>query len=243
MLSIAVCDDSPFMRGVTRKCLTDYSFRNDVEMQIYEYESGELLLADERSGERAHDLIFIDYEFEDKGKDGISIIRELRELGKDTKVIFLSSYSQVVFQSFEVETFRFLVKPLDEGQLFKAMDDFLKTMGNHAVLSVRIDGEEHYYKEEAIAYIEGFGKNCILHFSDGREAAVCQEAFSVIADRVSDEVFFRCHRSFLVNMGCVDSCGHAEIVLDSGASIPISRNRQKEFGAALTEYISRRRGI
>ena len=101
MLNVAVCDDSSYMREITKKYLMQYSFQKNVDIHIFEYENGELFLEAEKLNKVKHDLIFIDYEFEEKGKDGITIIRELRNLKKNTKVIFISSYAQVVFQSFE----------------------------------------------------------------------------------------------------------------------------------------------
>ena len=65
MLRIAVCDDSSFIRGITKKSLVKYSFQNNIDVEIDEYETGELLLQAEKSGEKQHQLIFIDYEFEE----------------------------------------------------------------------------------------------------------------------------------------------------------------------------------
>ena len=243
MLSVAVCDDSSYMRSITKKQLMNYAFQKNVEIQVYEYESGESLLESEISNKRVHDLIIIDFEFEEKGQNGIDIIRTLRKLKKKTKVIFLSSYPQVVFQSFEVDVYRFLVKPLDEKVLFKAMDDFIDSLATETILSVRIKGENCYYPEEIITFVEGYGKNCILHFSDEHQDVVCSETLSAIEERLSGDRFFRCHKSYLVNLGHVDSYNHAEITLDCEESIPLSRNKYKEFGAVLTEFITHKRGL
>ncbi|MBR3602794.1 MAG: response regulator transcription factor [Lachnospiraceae bacterium] len=243
MLRIAVCDDSSFIRGITKKSLVKYSFQNNIDVEIDEYETGELLLQAEKSGEKQHQLIFIDYEFEEKGENGIAIISEFRKFNKNTKVIFLSSYPQVVFQSFEVEAFRFLVKPLEEDKLFKAMDDFMASIAEERVLTIRVEGENFFYQESIISHIEGCGKNCILHFSDNRRAVVSNETISSVEDRLSKEDFFRCHKSFLVNMRHVESYSHTDITLSTGETILISRNKYKYFGEALADYISGKRGI
>ncbi len=243
MIRIAICDDSSYMREITKKSLINYSFQKNVDIQIDEYESGEKFLEVEGNGEREHDLIFMDYEFEEKGKDGIAIISEFRKMKKNTRVIFISSYSEVVFRSFEVEAFRFLVKPLEEDILFKAMDDFMESIAESAVLAVRINGENYLYPEIIISHVEGCGKNCIIHFADGRKAIMSNETLSAVESRLSKESFFRCHKSYLVNMEHVDSYSHAGITLDSKELILISRNKYKEFGLALSEYILKKRGI
>lgn len=243
MLQIAVCDDSSFMRGVTKKSLVKYSVQNNIEIQVEEYESGESLLEAERTGKKSHDLIIIDYEFEEKGEDGIVIISELRKFRKDTKVIFLSSYPQVVFQSFEVEAFRFLVKPMEESKLFKAMDDFMSSIAKDRVLTVRIGGETFFYQEGFITYIEGYGKSCIIYFSDERKEVIVNETLMAVEERLSKDAFFRCHKSYLVNMAHVDAYNHTEVTLNNGATVLISRNKYKDFGATLAEYMLKGCGV
>ncbi len=242
MIQIALCDDSSYMRKVTKESLVKYSIQKNIELQIQEYESGEQLLEAEQSGENQHNLIFIDYEFEEKGENGLEIIMKLRKFQKNTKVIFLSSYSQVVFKSFEVDTFRFLVKPLEEEKLYKAMDDFLESIADERILKIRIDGENCLYEEGILTYMEGCGKNCILYFADGRKAVVCNETLSSVEERLSD-CFIRCHKSFLVNMEHIDSYNRTELTMDTGEKILISRTRYKDFIEAFTEYISKKRGI
>ncbi|MCF0130186.1 MAG: response regulator transcription factor [Pseudobutyrivibrio sp.] len=243
MLRIAVCDDSSYMRELTKNQLVNYSVQNDIELKIDEYEAGELLIVDEQENGIEHNLIIIDYEFEEKGKNGIEIISALRTFNKTAKVIFLSSYPQVVFQSFEVEAFRFLVKPLDEQKLFKALDDYLNSIESNPVLSIRVDGEQFFYREDIITYIEGCGKRSILHFADNREPVMNNETLSAIEERVSDNAFFRCHKSFLVNMEHIESYTHTDVMLDSNEAILISRGKYKEFGIAYAGYISNKRGI
>ena len=242
MVKIAICDDLSYMREVTKKSLLKYSVEKNIELQVLEYDTGECLLAAEQSKKRGHDLIFMDYEFEGKGKNGLDIIRILRSFRKNTTVIFLSSYPNVVFQSFEVDAFRFLVKPLEEEKLFKAMDDFLDSLAEKPVFTIRVDGENRLYKEEIITHIEGFGKSCSLYFADERKAVVCNETLSSLEERLSN-AFVRCHKSFLVNMEHVNSYNRMELTTDIGENILIGRTKYENFIEAFTDFISKKRGI
>lgn len=100
MLNVAVCDDSSYMREITKKYLMQYSFQKNVDIHIFEYENGELFLEAEKLNKVKHDLIFIDYEFEEKGKDGITIIRELRNLKKKYKGYFYIKLCTSCFSEF-----------------------------------------------------------------------------------------------------------------------------------------------
>lgn len=241
MLKIAICDDSSFMRDTTREELLQYSFQNNIDFEIDEYESGESFLRDETE-KKKHDLVFIDYEFEEKGKNGIDIITQFRKFQKDTKVIFISSYTQMVFQSFEVDAFRFLTKPLEKEKLFKALDDFMATTAKDFRLSVSTKRETFFFQESNISYIEGFGKNSIIHFADSRKDFICNETLGTVENRLSD-AFFRCHKSFLVNMSHVESYNHGNITLDHGEEVDISRMKYKEFKEKLADYHLGRGGL
>ncbi len=167
----------------------------------------------------------------------------MRKLNKDTTVIFLSSYEWLVFESFKVDTFRFLVKPLDEEMLFEAMDAFIDSLASEAILTIRIAGENCLYPEKNITYVEGTGKNSILHFTDKPDEVMCSETLSAMEEKLSKRRFFRCHKSFLVNLGRVYSYNREGIKMSDGDSIMVSRSKYKEFGIALTEYLSSKRGL
>lgn len=242
MIKIAVCDDSSAMREIIHNFLDQYSFQRNIDFKVDEYELGESLLVEETKCENNHDLIFIDYDFEEKGENGIHTVEKLRKIHRDTKVIFVSGYSQVVFQSFEVGTYRFLLKPVDEMKLANALDDFLTSFVENRMLSICENGETYLYHENAISCIEGFGKNSIIHFVDRREDSISNETLSALQKRLSKS-FFRCHKSFLINFAYVESYNHSEITLSCGHIADISRMKYKEFRDSLTDYIYHRREI
>ena len=54
--------------------------------------------------------------------------------------------------------------------------------------------------------------------------------------------FFKCHRSYIINLFHIDSYTQKEIKMHSGARIPISRNSHKDFEAAYFNLYFRRAG-
>ena len=242
MVKIAVCDDASWIREDTKKKLLDCSFDQNIEMQIDGYEIGELFLEDERKGNE-HDLVMMDYDFEGKGQNGIDIIREFRTFQKDTKVIFLSGYEQVVYKSFQVDTFRFLVKPLKKEELKEMLEAWMDAVKKDAILLICVEKETFLIRESRIAYIEGCGKKSILHFSDGQNVLVNNETLSTMEERLSGDVFFRCHKSFLVNLEHVSSHRRTDAKLDSGERILISRGKYKAFCEVIMEYIVQRQRL
>ena len=233
MIKIAICDDIEYMRQETKKYLLDYSFNREMDYTVAEYESGEELL---QSGV-TYDLIFMDYEFEGQGDNGISISRKIRKENSEVTIIFLSSYPQVVFESFEVGTFRFLTKPIDKDKFYSALDSFVNMTKQEKTLQVRDGGEHHLVKESTILYIEGDGKNCVLHLIDEKRLLYCHETLAAIEQRISPEKFYRCIKSYVINLKYVSHYNRAEVVMNNGEKIPLSRKKYKELTEKMTKFI------
>ena len=233
MVKIAICDDSKFMRGEIKKRILEFSMQKDFDYTLNEYDAGEKLIG---SGEK-YDLIFMDYEFENNGENGLEIAKKIRSYDKNSTIVFATSYPSIVFDTFEVGTFRFLTKPIDDKKFYEVLDAFLKTMEEDNFLKIRLDGENHFFKESTISYVEGMGKNCILHFCDGREDMECHETLGAIEGRLSPQKFYRCYKSFLINLAQVDSYNHDEVTMSTGEKLLISRLKYKEFNSVYSDFL------
>lgn len=235
MINIGICDDSSFMRNEIRNNLLNYSIKKDIEYNIFEFEKGEDLLADKNS----FDLLFLDYQFENGGADGIKIAKEYIKI-KKSKIIFVSSYPNVVFESFEVGTFRFLVKPIDELKFEQAMDSFLETLKESSVLTIRNNRDSVFINMDEISYLESVGKKTIVHFINDKDDIEINELLAAIEKRLTSS-FFRCYKSYIVNMKYIKSYNRTGIQMENEEMIPIGRTKYKEFMDAHSDYVAGRR--
>lgn len=83
-------------------------------------------------------------------------------------------------------------------------------------------------------YYEVFGHRVLIHTAVG-----CYEypgALDVLEEQLGGS-FFRCHRSFLVNMAHIRSADRQTAVLDSGEKVLVSRRRQQEFRQRLLDFL------
>jgi len=88
MIKIAICDDSEIMRAEIRNRILEFSVKKDLDYTLNEYDAGEKIIG---SGER-FDLIFMDYEFENKGDNGLETSKMIREYDKNSTIVFITSY-------------------------------------------------------------------------------------------------------------------------------------------------------
>lgn len=235
MIRIALCDDSDEIRRQTRECLVRYFMPSDYEFLIDEYGSGEVFL----ESEAVYDIIFLDYKFENSEMDGLSIASSIRRRGDGVKIVFLSSYPQVVFKTFEFGTFRFLVKPVDDVSMKEVMDAFFRENdGNDRHICFRFSGNEYFVSEKDIVYVESAGKYCTIHRDKEENHIRLRQPLNKVAGELRGEIFFRCHNSYIVNFMYVSGCTSSEVMLTNGEQIPMSRHRYRGFMDSYGKYLS-----
>ncbi len=89
-----------------------------------------------------------------------------------------------------------------------------------------------------IVYCEVLGRKIYLHKHDGTVSDY-YDKLEDLEQRV-DGRFFKCHRSFLVNLDYVRGCQDGQVLLDQGECIPASRLRERELTQALLRHMKER---
>jgi len=236
MLRVAICDDEQIIREEIVCALNEYSRLRNIDIICDQYESGYDFL----HSKILYHAVLLDYQLDkDIQLNGLSVARVLRSINNDIAIIFLTNFPKVVFSSFEVDAFRFLVKPLNKQKLFKTFDAFLKTLETDMTLMIRLEGAVSVISTKHIIYLEGDGKYCTIHMDQTPQDIGCHETLASVEQRLPDHLFFRCHRSFIVNLKHIQSYDHQEVVLRNGARASMSRKRYDMFDSKFIDYSQR----
>ena len=129
------------------------------------------------------------------------------------------------------------------GKYKDALDGFLKV--GEQTSSQRTEIEHQVYTcSQTMAVM------CYQHLGDSKnafrlaeEVLECNETLSSIMERLSERLFYRCHKSFLVNMKYVESFNHTDLMLQNKESIMISRQKYKSFCDAYSEFLVKSKAI
>ena len=116
MIHIAVCDDEKSMSDSICAMASDFFRRKNMETVTVRFSCGEQLL----NYEAPIDILFLDIQM--RGIDGMETARELRRRRFQGFLIFITVLKEMVFSSFEVQAYDYLVKPLKKGQFEKTME-------------------------------------------------------------------------------------------------------------------------
>lgn len=231
MISVAICDDEKYMSDQIEKSVSDFFYGKNMEVVVSQFPCGEELLR----YDKPIDLLFLDIQM--KETDGMTVARKLRKRGFRGFLIFVTVLKEMVFQSFEVQAFDYLVKPIEQRQFDKTMERLLESMQNagEANLLVRRGYESHIIALDDIVYCEIIDRKVYLHLISSKIIDY-YERIENLESRLDDR-FFRCHRSFLINLQYLKSYQDQTAYMEDGTRIPVSRLRSKEFSGVILRYM------
>lgn len=233
-MRVAICDDEKVFREDLIKKVYEYSNIHRLEMVVDGYSCGEDLIL----SRIPYDIIFLDYKM--GGLDGLDTARKLREKNLSCSIIFLTNYPHFVYESFEVNTFRFFEKPLEKNKLHKAFDDYFKKYGNDYPVLLKCNREILNINTKDIVFLEADNKSCIIHLVD--EIIRCSKTMATISKLMPEDHFHKVNRAFIVNLNYIRKYDNDEITFKNGEKVHISRNYLTPFKTEYRKY-SRNRFI
>lgn len=230
-MNVAICDDEVLYRKVAIDLLNKYSNQTRINFIFYEFDSGADLLKSNIS----FDIIIMDYQIGQL--NGIDTIKILRDNGNESCVIFVSSYKDVVFESMTVKAFRFLVKPIEYSKLCEAIDAYIseKNLGTSIIAQDMDNMSICTLSESDIMYAQA--ENFYTNIFTQNNSFIYKKTLSHLEGELSNNCFYRCHRSFIVNMDYISSFSKSEITITSNEKIIISKKKYKDFQTTYYNYL------
>lgn len=230
MLSIGICDDNYDARFSLRSALERLLEERHAQARFLEFSSGEGLLGwlDRHQGEL--DLVFLDMEMGEL--DGMETARRLRKLDEGLQIVFVTGFSDRVFDGYSVGALGYLLKPAKPQQLEEILQRAIAALH-------RQEDQVFLCRSGDITY--RIPKHSILYFSSDRRQVTCvtpQRSYTFYGklDQVAQEAgrsFVRIHQRYLVRAGAVERVTTGEVLLGD-VTLPISRSCQQAALAALT---------
>ncbi len=209
MISVAVCDDETYMADALRRMAVDFFRDRNREISVFLFSGGEELLD---SG-REIDILFLDIRMGEV--DGLETALELRRRGFGGYLIFTTVLREMVFQSFAAEPFDYLVKPIGAEDFNRTMERLLSSMsGQGKSLLVQRGSESRIVTLGEIVYCEVMDRKIYLHLRSG-ETVDYYDRIDRLEEKL-DRRFYRCHRSYLINLQYLRSYRKGIAVLESG---------------------------
>ncbi|WP_369283935.1 LytR/AlgR family response regulator transcription factor [Oscillibacter sp. GMB15532] len=234
-MHIAICDDSAHDRKSLCQALQAFSVENGLGAEIDLIEDGELLLAMEPELLSEVELFFLDIYME--RSNGFDVARVLRARRVAAPIVFLTSSPDFAVQSYEVEAFSYLLKPVPQGKLKALMQRFLQ---GYQPRSIFLAGR--LFVQEDIVFAESDLKNVTLHLRDGTSARV-REKLDTVEQRLKGSSFLRCHQSYLVNLRYVCRLENETFITSLDRPVLIRKRDFPELRKRYYDYLKSVAGV
>lgn len=167
----------------------------------------------------------------------------------DFEIVFVTAYSEYAVQAFEYSAVDYLLKPVQVDKLKAAIEKVQTRRESHnmkqrlELLKQNMEADEFskialpvsdgllFVEVSNITQLQAQGAYTDVYMADGSKLLVSKKLKffeDLLARRKS---FFRIHRSHLINLNYVRKYNRLEsyIEMDNGTSIPVAKERKKEF--------------
>ncbi len=237
MLWIAVCDDEVIECCRMAQKIKEIMQEMKMPCVVRQFYSGRELIASPDS----FDIIFLDIIM--RGPDGMETARLFREKAFDKILIFMSSSREYVFDAYDVEAFQYLLKPVQEKKLKKVLQKAAGKAEKRPQEYIIVSRERQKRKLflDDIFYVEIRGRVIDVHGADS--IFTYYEQIGTLENMLRGKGFFRCHKSYLVNLRHVDGYSRQEAVLENGEKIVIAKRRYEEFCREILGHMRDNGGI
>lgn len=229
MLRVGICDDSAEARVALRAALERVLDRRKGEGAFFEFSSGEGLLRwlEKHAGEL--DMVFLDIEMGEL--DGMETARRLRAADEGLQLVFVTGYTDYVFDGYSVGALGYLMKPPRPEQLDEVLDRGLEARLREGDKAFVCRSGETMYR---------IPKKSIRYFASDRRQVTCVSSARTYVfygkldevERAVGEGFVRIHQRYLVRSAAVDRLEGSQVFVGEEA-LPVSRACRSAALAAL----------
>ena len=218
-IRVVIADDQEGMRLILRKMI--------------EKAEGFTLCAEADNGTDVLDLVeqykphvcFLDVEM--PGMTGLECAKAIQDTDPHTMVVFATAHDDYMAQAFEVYAFDYMVKPFKVERVMKTLDRIRQVMrmrcgqesapsqtpvtaikARSAASTGRImlrhkDGV-NFVSQSDILLVQRENRSTVLYATEGRRFET-SEALGDVQERLDPQMFFRCHKSYIINLNVIDS--------------------------------------
>lgn len=194
MIKIGMCDDNFETIKSINLILESQIIENDLDADITIVTDNQKKIFDKIYNKEI-DVLFLDMDFKNGGKNGLEFAKDLREVNKDFYLIFLTAHQRYMHESFLVKVFDYLVKPTNKDVISDLVLRLKKEFESSNVLFLYLNKWVSIRTDE-ILYIEKLGNKSQVVTKNSIESS--NKTLDTLLKELPNN-FRKCHRSYIIN--------------------------------------------
>lgn len=233
---VAVCDDDPVLLGEIGKMCGSILDEIKIRYEIAQFPSAAELVEVLKKDADRFDVLLLDIQMQ--GENGMQLAKSLRENGNRVSIIFITGSEDYLLEGYSVQPVNYLLKPVSKETLKKALVTDMQISRKANVITFKAGGKTVSIPADNIMYMESYNHSVTFHLSD-RKVTYPISLAAIQGELCAEQRFYRCHKSYIVNMDFVHEISRNGILLENGDRIAIGRSFYNAFQIAFVKYLNR----
>ena len=230
MIRIALCEDDcnqlRFLHNITTEILNSIN----TEYIITKFTNGNSVL----NSVKDFQIYLLDIQLNDLS--GIELAKKIQSRNSNSIIIFITALKDYIFDAFDLRAFNYILKPIDIKRYKKILYSAIKSLSKpDKFILAKYNGYSSKILLKDIQYIESLQRKVKVHTI--YDTFEYYYKLSDIENELSSEGFFRCHKSFIVNLKFVRSYNNTHIILKNGEEIFLSKYKYLDFSRSFIQYL------
>lgn len=222
-MKICICDGKNSVHEEIKKLIQHFG-EEENSFEITDFSSGKEIIRSYENG-KTFDIVFLEIEMTDI--NGIEVAERIKEISPKSIIVFLSGYTDFVFEAFRIEALHFIVKPIKEKEFNEVFDRACKKfISISSTVILKWQSERYCIPVDEISFVEGYQRHLTVHTAGRDYEAVGK--LSEIFETLCHHGFVRSHQGFIVNMHYIKNFGSNDIELTDGTKVMLSVRKRQE---------------
>lgn len=237
-MKIAVFEDNPSDAQNIRDICFQWGRSRRCTVKLWLFPSTKIL-DDELNDHQRYDFFFLDIMTSEDPSAGFRLAERIRRSDNRTPVVFTTNSREYIESAFEISAFQYLLKPLDEEKVFRALDRGFREMIRQDEDAGEFNSQNKrlHLSYSRILYIESLARNhhAILHMTDGAEhdIIISNMSFKAFISEILPDQFAQCHKSYAVNLEYVTGYSKKSVSLSFEEQIPVGNDFYQNLVAGI----------
>lgn len=239
MVKIALCDDNSVFLNNMAKLVEAELAKYTVDFCVEKYVSGKVLFNHHLCD--PYNIIFLDIDMPQM--NGFDVAAEFRKQSNQCYIIFVTSHSDLVYDSMDFQPFNFI--PKGNTELFvKKLKSVVKQLMTHVKQNRKIVLEDNELGRMGIClkdilYIESNKHYVIYHIDKMKNTVQVRANIGDLEKEYEKYDFARVHKKYLVNLKHIFNLdmNNDVVIFKQNFELPMSRNMKASVNEKLMKYL------
>ena len=170
------------------------------------------------------------------GITGVETVAAIRQLDENVPIAFATTSTEHTLESYRLDVLKYIEKPVTEKAVRSLLELASLKKENRPHLMLRSDGGEVKLPLERILCVEQRGHELLFSLTGG-ETLRTPEKLDALEGTLAGHDFYRCHKSYLVNLAYIESLDRELMVFEMKEGKPV-HIRRESLGDARKAYES-----